>query len=97
MFLRAANGLAQQCSLTQRHDADSGIVIEREDGDCRLADGECGRCDDGRKQPLEALPPSPQLRRDARAACMHFCADMMRDQTHDPLAIGRGHHTPAIF
>ena len=64
------------------------IVVEGEHRDRWFADGE-GRCgDDRRDQPFEALAGLRQLGRHARRSRMHFRADMMGDETHDPFAVG---------
>ena len=48
-----------------------------------------GAADHRRHQALEPLPAFRQLRRDARAAGMHLDADMVRDEAHDALGVGR--------
>ena len=91
MFLRDADGRAQRRRLPGGHGAGGDVVVEGEDGDGGLADGEGRRRDDGRQQPLEPLSRLGQLGGDARALRVNLGADMVRDQAHDPLAIGGGH------
>ncbi len=47
-----------------------------------------GRGDDRRQKPFEPFAGLGQFGRDARARGMHLGPDMMRDEPHDPLAIG---------
>jgi len=54
-----------------------------------LVDGEGRRGNHGRQQPLEPLPRSGQLRRDARGAGMDLGADMVGDEADDALAVRR--------
>ena len=89
MFLRVAHGRAQQLGLRAGHDAGVDIVAEREDGDGGPADGEARRRHHRRHQALEPLPAFRQLGRDARAAGMDLDADMVRDEAHDALGVGR--------
>ena len=56
-----------------------------------------GRGDDRRQQPLEPLPRLGQLGGDARSPGMNLGADMVRDEAHDPLAVGCGQRAPAIL
>ena len=90
-MLRASRtAFAQRFSLNGRHDAGGDIVVEGEDGDRRLADGE-GRCGhDRRQQPLEALSRLGQLGRNARTCRMDLGADVMGNEPHDALAVGCG-------
>jgi hypothetical protein len=83
--------------LTGRRDAGRDTVVEGEDGDSGFADGEGGRRDHGRKKPLEPLSRFGRLGRNARRSWMHLGADVMRDQAHNPLAVGGGHHPAAIL
>jgi hypothetical protein len=86
--LARGDGPTQQRRLTGGHGASVDIIVEGEDGDCGLADGEGRRRDDGRQQPLEPLSRLGQLGRDTRALRVNLSADMVRDKAHDPLAIG---------
>ena len=81
------NGGAENRRLLLADDAGGDIIVEREDGDRRLADGEGGRRDDRRQQPLEALARFRQFRRDARGVGVNLGADMMRDEPDNPLAV----------
>ena len=80
---------AEDRGLLLRHDAGGDIIVEREHGDSRLADGKGRRIDDRRQHALEALACFRQFRRDARRPGMNLGADMMRDESDDPLAILR--------
>ncbi len=82
------NNVTKNFSLIDRDDSCSHVVLEGEDRDRRLADGECRRCDDRRDQAFETLPGIGHFRRNARRCSMNFRTDVMGDETHDPLAIG---------
>ena len=58
--------------------------------DTGFADREARGGDDRLQQALEALAGLGQLGRDARRPGMHFCADVVRDETDDALAVGGG-------
>ena len=85
--LARRNGGAENRRLLLADHTGGDIIVEREDGDRRLADGEGGRRDDWRQQPLEALARFRQFRRDARGVGVNLGADMMRDEPDDPLAV----------
>ena len=89
ILLALSDGGVQDRRLLRPYDAGGDIVIEREHGDRRLADGKGRRIDDGRQQTLEALACLGQLRRNARCAGMNLGADMVRDNPNDPFAILR--------
>jgi hypothetical protein len=50
-----------------------------------------------RQQSFEPLSCVRQLGRSARSICVNLGADMVSNQSYDPLAIGRGHSPPAIL
>ena len=62
------DGVPQRFGLRDCHDAGGDIVVEREDGDRRLADREGRRCHHRRQQPLKALSGLGQLGRYAGTA-----------------------------
>jgi hypothetical protein len=78
----------QDCRLFWLHDSGGDVIIEREDRDRRLADGEGGRRDDRRKQAFKTLAGLGQFSRNAWASWMDFGADVMGDKADDPFAIG---------
>jgi hypothetical protein len=65
------------------------IVVEPEDGDGLAANGEARCRDHRRSQALETLPAFGQFGGDARAAGMDLDADVISDEPHDALRIGR--------
>ena len=75
--------------LSGGHDPGGDVVVEREDRDRGLADGERRRRDDGRKKSLEPLSRLGQLGRDPWRAGMDLGADMVGDEPDDPFAVGR--------
>src|SRR5215510_16068457 len=81
------DGAAQHPGLIGRHDAGGDVIVEGEDRDGRLADGESGCCDDGRKQSFESLTAFRQLRENAWSCRMHLRTNMMRDEPDDAFAI----------
>jgi hypothetical protein len=83
------NGIAEGSRRLGRHDPRGSVVIESEDRDRRLPDGKGRRRDDRRDQAFEALTGFRQLGRDPGRTGMYLCPDMVGDETHDPLAIGR--------
>ena len=89
MFFRSRTPVAQQLGLDAGHDAGLDVVVEGEDGDGRSADREARRRHHRRQQALEPLPGLRQLGRDARRSGMNLDADMVRDEPHDPLGVGR--------
>jgi hypothetical protein len=56
-----------------------------------------GAATTGGSKSLEPLSRLGQLGRDTRFVGMDLRADMVRDQAHDPLAIGGGHRPAAIL
>jgi hypothetical protein len=71
------------------HDSGGDVISKREDGDRWLADGERGRCNEGRQQTFETLACFGQISRDALVTWVDLGADVMRDKTDDPFAVGR--------
>jgi len=78
---------AQQLGLRRRHDAGADIVVEREDGDGRTANGEARCGHDRRHQALEPLPAFRQLGRDARTVRMDLDTDVMCNEAHDAFGV----------
>ena len=64
------------------------VVAEAEHGDGGLANGKARRCDHRRQQAFEPLAGLGQLCRNAGLRGMDFGADVVCDETDDPLAIG---------
>ena len=87
----------QQLCLSSGHDAGLDIVAESENRDGGAANGEARCRHNWRHQALEPLPAFRQLRGDARRAGMHFHADMVRDELHDPLGVGRRYSAASIL
>ena len=87
---------AQHLGLKAGHDSGCHIVVEREDGDGRLADGKGWSSDHRRQQSFEPFAGLGQFGRDTRATRMNLDADMMGDQPDDPLTIGDGQSLPRI-
>ena len=88
MFLRESDSCAKRLGLLYSHDAGADVVIEREHCDGGFADREGRSCDHRRQKALEPLARLGQFGRDTGASGMNLGADMVRDQPHDPLAIG---------
>ncbi len=81
------NGDAENRCLFLAHYAGGDIIVEREDGDRRFADGEGGHRDHRGQQPLEALSRFRQFRRDPRGVRVNLGADVMRDEADNSLAV----------
>jgi hypothetical protein len=60
------NGNTEDFGLLRFHDAGIDVVLEREDRDCLLANGECGGSNDRRKQTFEAFAGPRQFGRETR-------------------------------
>src|SRR5262249_32931371 len=78
----------QYVCLVGRHDSGADVVVESENRDRGLADGEGRRRDDWWDQALESFTGFGQLSRDARGNRMPPRAHMMGNQANDTLAIG---------
>ena len=91
------DGRAQRSRLPCGHRARGDVIIECEDSDGGLSDGEGWRRDNGRQQSLEPLSRLGEFCRDARALRVDLGADMVRHQAHDPLAVGGGQGAAGIL
>ena len=87
--MRAATALLRVSGLLRGHDARGDVVVEREDGDRGLADGEGRSRNDRRQETFEALAGPGQFGRDAWRAGVHLRAYMVRYQTNNALAVRR--------
>lgn len=95
-MLARCDRLPEDDGLVGRHDAGGDIVVEREDGDCRLANREDRSRYDRRQQAFEALAGFGQFSRDTRPSVMHLGTDMMGDEADDAFAIGGRKSFPRI-
>ena len=80
--LACSNSVPETFSLSGSQDAGGDIVVEGEDADSRLANGEGWSGDHGGQQHLETLACLGQLRRDAGTCQMNLRADVMGNQPH---------------
>jgi len=97
LWLTYPHSALQSCRLTGSHRTGGDVVLQREHRDRGLADRK-GRCrNDRRKKSLEPLSRLRKLGRDTRPLRMDLSADTVREQAHDPLAVGRGHRPSAVL
>ena len=90
------DSLAKDDRLIGSHDVGGHIIVEAEDGDGRLTDGEGGSGDDRWQEAFEALAAVRQFGGDARAAWMHLGADMVGHEPDDTFAVSGGETLPRV-